>query len=236
MIAISQPTFFPWIGYFDIIDQVDVFVLLDDVDFSKQSWHQRNKFKTTKSLEWFTIPVKIVSSRKINRIEILNRIRLSKKFKNFVKTNYSKSTYFENYSEDIFNIFDKTLEENNLAKLNFKIINFCLKLLNIKTKIELSSKLNIKKKRSEKITEICKLYREDQYLSSYGAKDYLKEDKHIFEREKIKVFLHNYHHPEYNQLNPPFKSNASILDLIFNEGKNSLKIIKKGRKESIKLY
>ena len=56
-VMISQPTFFPWIGYFDMISQSDIFIILDDVKFSYQSWQHRNKFKTPKGLEFFTIPV-----------------------------------------------------------------------------------------------------------------------------------------------------------------------------------
>ena len=108
--------------------------------------------------------------------------------------------------------------------------------MKIKTEIKLASKLNIKKKRSEKIIEICKLFNEQKYLSSSGAKIYLEEDKNIFVNKKIDVFLHNYEHPIYRQLYPPFKSYACILDLVFNEGENSLEIIKKGRNKSISLY
>ena len=56
-IFISQPTFFPWLGYFDMIDQVDKFIILDDVDFSYQSWQHRNNFKTPNGLGFFTVPV-----------------------------------------------------------------------------------------------------------------------------------------------------------------------------------
>ena len=118
MIAISQPTFFPWIGYFDIIDQVELFIILDDVDFSKQSWQQRNRFKTSSDLEWFTVPVKNLSNKKINEVEILNHERLLKKFKSFIQTNYSKSNYYNLYSEEIIYIFYQALAKNNLAVLN----------------------------------------------------------------------------------------------------------------------
>ena len=57
MLFLSQPTFFPWIGYYDLIDQSDIFVILDDVKFEKQSWHHRNNFKSKKGLELFTLPV-----------------------------------------------------------------------------------------------------------------------------------------------------------------------------------
>ena len=236
MIAISQPTFFPWIGYFDIIDQVDIFVILDDVDFSKQSWHHRNKFKTAKDLEWFTIPVKSLPNKRLNKVEIINSERLSIKFKKFIQTNYNKSNYYKSYSDDIFEIFDKSIVENNLANLNINIINFFLKELKINTKIKLSSELNINKKKSDKIIKICELFNERDYLSSTGSKIYLEEDKNIFIKKKINVFLHNYQHPIYIQLFPPFKSYACILDLVFNEGKNSLNVIKKGRNKNFSLF
>ena len=62
-VAISQPTYMPWIGYFNIIDLVDYFVLLDTVQFDKRSWQQRNKIKTTKGLEWISIPVEVKGKR-----------------------------------------------------------------------------------------------------------------------------------------------------------------------------
>lgn len=236
MIAISQPTFFPWIGYFDIIDQVELFIILDDVDFSKQSWQQRNRFKTSSKLEWFTVPVKNLSNKKINEVEILNHERLLKKFKSFIQTNYSKSNYYDLYAEGIIDIFHQALAKNNLAVLNTKIIEFFLNIFQIKTKIQISSNLNIDKKRSNKIVEICEKFKINTYLSSYGAKDYLEKDKNIFIEKKINVFLHNYEHPTYNQLYPPFKPFASTLDLLFCEGKKSFDIIKKGRKGNFLLY
>jgi len=236
MIFISQPTFFPWIGYFDIIDQVDIFIILDDVDFSKQSWHQRNRFKTSQKLEWFTVPVKAGKGKLISEIEIFNGQRLFKKFKNFIETNYSKSRYFKTYSKDLFSVFEIAANGGKLVELNTQVIKFFLKQLKINTKIILSSSLKINEDRSKKIVNICNHLNINKYLSSYGAKDYLEEDKKIFTDKKINTFLHNYKHPEYKQLYPPFLSNACILDLVFNEGENSLEIIKKGRQHNIPLF
>lgn len=236
MIAISQPTFFPWLGYFDLIDQVDNFVILDDAEFSKQSWHQRNKFKTFKKLEWFTVPVKVTKIKSINEIKIFNAEKLYKKFKSFIITNYSKSNYFNIYSEELFYIFKNGSLNENLSELNISIINFFLKILKIKTNIRVSSDMKIIKKRSEKIVSICEYFKEYQYLSSFGAKEYLETDRSIFEKKKINVFLHNYNHPTYNQLYKPFFSNACILDLVFNEGERSYDIIKRGREKNIFLY
>ncbi len=234
---ISQPTFFPWLGYFDMIDQVNIFVILDDVDFSKQSWHQRNKFKSKNGLELFTVPVEGTNqNNKINQVKIFNEARVVKKFKSFIHTNYSKSKYFDEYSHDVLNTFDASAKTGNLSNLNIEIIKLFLKILKIKTKTILSSDLNIQKKRSEKIVAICEHFKKDEYFSAIGAKEYLSEDKDIFIKKKIKIFLHNYNHPTYSQLNPPFISKACILDLLFNEGKKSIEIIRKGRKAKTILF
>ena len=71
-IAINQPTFLPWIGWFDLLDQTDIFVILDDVQFSKQSWQQRNRIKTDKGLELIIVPVKNKKNQTILEVEILN--------------------------------------------------------------------------------------------------------------------------------------------------------------------
>ena len=157
MLVISQPTFFPWLGYFDLIDQADAFVILDDAQFVKQSWHQRNKFKSKDGLIWFTAP--ILSKKEdnlINEIKIFNPERLKKKFISFLKTNYSKSEYFKKYNSIIIETFNTGVETNKLDQLNIKIINCIKELLKIETKIFISSEIKTNKKKSEKIVEICK--------------------------------------------------------------------------------
>ena len=93
MIFISQPTFLPWIGYFDLIDQSDLFVILDDAKFEKQSWQQRNQFKTQNGFELFSIPVLSNNEGLINEILIFNSKKITNKFVNFLNTNYSKAKY-----------------------------------------------------------------------------------------------------------------------------------------------
>ena len=99
-------------------------------------------------------------------------------------------------------------------------------------KIFLSSELNCKKNKSDKIIEICKQLKYNNYLSTSGSLDYLREDLDLFKRNKINVYIHNYKHPIYSQNFNKFSEYACILDLIFNEGEASYKIIKSGRKKS----
>jgi hypothetical protein len=236
MLFLSQPTFFPWIGYYDLIDQSNIFVILDDVKFEKQSWHHRNNFKSKKGLELFTLPVLSGKSKLIKDIELSNPERIQKKFKNFLITNYSKAKFFKTYFPIFIERFNKDSNSKKLLILNSGLINLSLNILQIEKKILFSSSLKVERIRSERIIDICKKCNEENYLSSLGAKEYLLKDQNKFTDNQIEVFLHNYNHPQYNQLYGKFNSYACILDLIMNEGDNSINIIRSGRKKNKKLF
>ena len=136
---------------------------------------------------------------------------------------------------ELFNIFESTNRNFKLIELNLKLINFLLLNFSINKKIFYSSSLNIDKKKSSKLIEICKKFKCSSLISTYGSKNYLEEDISFFKENKIKVFLHNYEHPVYNQVTEPFISHVSALDLLFNEGTKSIQIIKSGRKKLIEL-
>jgi len=237
MIVILQPTFFPWMGYFNLIDQAESYVILDDVKFSKQSWQQRNNFRTDKGLSIFTIPIKSNKNENlINEISIFRPDRIKKKFDSFLKTNYSKAKYFKKYYSIYIKSFNDGADTGKLYLLNKNIITSTLDILKIKTKIYLSSDFGINKKKSDKIIKLCQNLNFKSYLSSEGAREYLLEDKKKFIECDIKVFIHNYKHPTYNQLHKPFKMFACILDLIMNEGENSIKILRSGKEKNKLLF
>jgi hypothetical protein len=235
MLFLSQPTFLPWVGYYDLIDQSDVFVILDDVKFEKQSWHHRNNFKSKTGLELFTVPTIVNKSKLIKDIEIFNPERVQKKFKSFLIANYSKAKFFKKYFSIFVEKFNKNSSTKKLLLLNISLIKLTLELLQIEKKILFSSFLQVDKPKCDKIIEICKKCNDNIYLSSMGAKEYLLNDKNKFTHNQIEVLLHNYEHPEYSQLFGKFKFYGSILDLIMNEGDNSKNIIQSGRKKNIKL-
>lgn len=229
-IMISQPTFFPWLGYFDMISQVDHFVILDDVDFNYQSWQHRNNFRTAKGLEIFTVSVKDgKKKKKINEIKIENSEFTIKKLIKFLSSNYGRSKYFKVIFKDFSQALSKMSYNNNLIFINIEIIKWCLNFLEIKTPITFSSEININSLKTDRIIDICKFYSANEYLSTPGAKVYLEEEKDKFKKNNIKLNYHKYKHPIYNQQFIEFIPFACIIDLILNEGKNSLNIIKSGR-------
>ena len=235
MLLITQPTFIPWLGYFDLIDQSETIVFLDDVQFSKQSWQQKNNFKTPLGLKSFTVPVTFdkQKSKNINKILIYNNNNLPKKFENFLIANYKKSKFFDDYFEYVIKIFSQNVSNGKLIDLNFNFITWFMKTLKIKKKIFLSSELNCKQNKSYRIIEICKKLNYSDYLSTKGSLDYLSKDLDLFKKNKINIFIHNYEHPIYYQNFNKFFEYACILDLLFNEGEASYEIIKSGRRKNI---
>jgi len=226
-IAISQPTFLPWQGYFALIDYVDEFIFLDNVQFDKRSWQQRNYIKLENKKKIFTIPVisKNKLDQKINEVKIdYNNFKVEK-FLMLIKHSYKKSSYFELYYEKI----QKILSKNHLylSKINQDLIIDICSMFNIKTKFYNTSSMLLSNelKKTDLLSEICKMKKCTQYISTYGASSYMG-GMSKFPGTNIKINYFEYENKMYNQIGDQFIPNLSILDLLFNEGPHSLEIIR----------
>ncbi len=228
-IAIMQPTFLPWIGYFALIDRVDEFVLFDHVQFEKRSWQQRNKIKTPSGPQWLSVPVmtKGKQDQSICETQILyegNKNPLDKIMKS-IEMNYAKAAHYRQYAPQLeFFFHEKPL---HISKLNESIIKWICSILNINTPFINSSALNAAGTKDELLLDICKKRNCTHYFSPPGSKSYL-EGSDIFEKAGIPILYHNYKHPQYSQLHGDFEPYMCILDLLFNEGARSAEIIRKG--------
>lgn len=236
-LLITQPTFLHWIGYFDMIDYCDEIVFLDDVQFERRSWQQRNKIRTKDGLEWLTVPIKNKNLREQKIYETIIDINSleNEKILSKIQHNYSKAKYFKDYWPEFKVIFSNSLNNSKLIELNTKLISWFLTKLKINKQCHLSSSFNILGEKSMKLINICKLLKSEEYVSTIGASNYIKNYGELFKKNNIQVYFHNYIHPEYKQCSEPFIPYASILDLLFNEGVNSLSKLKSGRKNFIKL-
>jgi hypothetical protein len=224
-ISISQPTLFPWMGYFDIIKNSDIFVFLDNVKFEKRSWQMRNRIKTVdrkkEEMVWINIPTKILDSKTIiNDVKIDNTQDWKRKHLQSFKVNYGHR--FEKV-KFLIEMYEQEWEK--LVDFNINFITNCCKYLEIETKIFRASEQNIEGSKSKLLLNICKKFSATEYLSTVGAKDYLENDKDLFLKENIQIKYHEYSQPIYKQNGKNFLEKLSILDLLFNEELNSKKII-----------
>ncbi len=221
-ISIHQPQYIPWAGYFNKIIRSDIFVFLDDVQYKKNEWQNRNRIKSISGTLWLTVPVYYKFGQKINEVKIDNKIFWQKNHLKTIDLNYRKSQYFNKIYPLVENVLNK--EYNYLIDINIASINMVLKYLGIKRKIVKSSEYKVEGEKSCRLVNICKILGGDIYLSGQGARDYIDEKEFI--KNNIKLEFQEYKIIEYPQLFGKFVPNLSILDMMFNCSKEqTLKII-----------
>lgn len=222
-IAILQPSYLPWIGYFDQMVRVDQFVLFDDVQFTRRDWRNRNKIRTKDGWAWVTVPVqqKDKFGQLLRETRIDNNVNWRRKHLEAIRHNYAQSPYFDLYFPYFESIYNK--EWNFLVDLCIETILHFKDVLNIPTPVIKSSEMNISEKKWEKILAICKQLNATRYLTGDLAKNYLSAQE--FLKNDIALEYHEYEHPEYTQRYPEFVPYLSIVDLLFNHGDKSLQII-----------
>ena len=231
-VAVHQPQYLPWLGYFHKIASCDVFVFLDRVQYKEREFQNRNKIRTQKGWMWLTVPV--ISSGKgrqaIAEVRVDSSFNWAHEHWESLKTWYGKAEFFSEHARFFEQVYQKKWDW--LIDLNLAIIRYCLKYLTIDTPIGFESELKTVKNKTDRIIEICQKVNADTYFSGVGAKEYLEEEK--FYQENIKLIYQDLRHPVYHQqfMHAPedFQPYLSIVDLIFNEGPRSSAILKEGGK------
>jgi len=221
-IAVMQPYLLPYIGYFQLINAVDKFVIYDDVNYIKGGWINRNRYIVNKVPHLITLNLKNQSSfRLINEIEIGDN---SKKILKTIDLSYHKAPYFETIFPLVQDIF--LYSEKNLTKFITNSIQCILRILEIDTDIILSSTFSAVKdlKRSDRLFFLCKNLEARIYINSIGGRDiYTKEE---FSKKGIQLFFLKTHEIKYNQFNSNFFPGLSIIDvMMFNPIKDIMTML-----------
>ncbi|HOZ68307.1 MAG TPA: WbqC family protein [Chitinophagaceae bacterium] len=224
-VAISQSNYIPWKGYFDAINEVDEFMLFDDMQYTKRDWRNRNKIKTKEGAKWLTVPVEVKGKyfQKINET-LISDPKWGQDHWNSILHNYNKAPFFKDY-KDIFEPLYLASQEDHLSLVNYNFIKAICEILGITTKISWSSAFELKEDRNERLVDLCMKTGATDYYSGPAAKAYM--DVSLFEKENIQVHYYDYSgYPVYNQLHGEFDHAVSILDLLFCEGPESKKYMK----------
>lgn len=221
-IAVLQPYFFPYIGYWQLINAVDVFVIFDDVNFINRGWINRNNILIKNKPHLITLPLSGASQNDlINEISLHNDIKHKEKILNTIKLAYAKAPFFTQG----FGLVEKIIlnEELNLAKyLKFQIEEVA-RYLNIETEIILSSDLHNDKnlKAQDKIIDICKLQKCMQYINPIGGVDLYNKEK--FKENEIVLNFIETKNIKYEQFDHDFIANLSIIDIIMFNSPEKIK-------------
>jgi hypothetical protein len=223
IVAIHQPQYLPWLGYFDKIDQADIFVFLDNVQFKKNEWQNRNKIKTADRWQWLTVPVRYKYPQLINEVKINDKTRWQHKHRQAIISNYQKAPFYDH----LIGFFDhlSTLNCQYISKLNIDLVRNLVKIIGINTSLYVASQLDkFPEEPDDRIITIIKYLGADSYLAGSGGKNYMNLGK--YKKNGVEVLFQEFNHPVYRQLFGDFEPNMSIIDLILNYGENSLNILR----------
>lgn len=223
ILTAMQPAFLPWCGLIARIAAADKFVLFDAVQFERQSFQNRNRIKTATGVQWLTVPVKLNGhmDKPISQIEIAPG-NWARKHLRAIELAYAKAPYFEAYYSPLQAIYAK--DWRYLAGLNRGILDWLLACLDIQIPIISASEQGFEGSKSALVLDMCLKLGATGYIFGAMGKGYA--DVGAFERAGVKVWFQDYQYPAYPQLHGQFVPNLSVIDLLFNCGSDSLKIIK----------
>ncbi|WP_126455320.1 WbqC family protein [Sulfuriflexus mobilis] len=214
-VAIIQSNYIPWKGYFDIINYVDAFIFLDDVQYTNRDWRNRNKIKGKHGENWLSIPVGSSTKRLINEVEVLDN-SWPDIHANLIEEYYRTAPFYSDYSFLVNELY-KNATITNLSKYNQYVIRFISDVLGIKTSFYNSSQFNAIGAKDEKLINLLTAVDATEYVSGPAGKNYIDSNK--FSEKNIKLSFFDYSgYREYKQLSEPFNHYVSILDLFFCTG------------------
>jgi hypothetical protein len=223
-VAVLQPGFLPWLGFFDQMSRSDWFVLYDDVQFDKHGWRNRNRIKTANGIAWLTVPVRHTGlhGQSILDAEIDNSRDWPRKLVATLRQSYARARHLSPYVDELAGALSTPAK--SLFDLDLHLIRLMARWLGIDTPILRSSELGIGGGQTDRLVAICKHLGADRYLSGNAAQAYLDEE--LFRKAGISVVWQNYVHPIYPQLHGDFVPFLSAIDVIFNLGPDAPTLVR----------
>lgn len=223
-LAVLQPSYLPWLGFFDQVHRADHFVFYDDVQFDKNGWRNRNRVKSKNGPVWLTVPVRSSgrACQPINEVEI-GAGAWQRKHLQTIAQLYAKSPFQNAYLPELSELLHKG--ETHLAELDIDICRAMCRWFGLATPTYRSSELGVAGDRNTRLLELCRFFGADTYLSGNAAQSYL--DVEFFAANGVKVVWQDFEHPQYPQLHGDFTPYLSAIDLLLNVGEKSRRFLEK---------
>lgn len=220
-VAVVQSSYIPWKGYFDLIADVDEFILYDDVQYTKRDWRNRNRIKSQAGPRWLSIPIAVKGkyTQLIKEARVTDHTWRKTHWLTIVSA-YAHTSYFRYYKEFFENLYLNDTSEF-LSGINFKFLRAICNELNIKTRLKFSMEYQFQRgERTLQLLNLCLQAQARVYVSGPSAKTYL--DVEIFRQHGIEVEFFEYPtYPVYEQPYPPFDHAVSVIDLMFCTGRDA---------------
>lgn len=224
LVAIHQPEYMPWLGYFEKMLRADVFVLLDNVQFSKGDFHNRTRIKGADGAQWLTVPVHADSSATIGEVEVAGHRWEAKHWRSLVSS-YSRAPFFGEWAGEFESFYRQTA--GRLLDYDVGALELLARAFGLRANWVLASRLKAGGRKSELVLNICRELGADAYYSGRSGSAYLRREE--FERAGVEIKVQHFKHPLYEQLfegGGGFMPNLSALDLLFNCGPAGRELIR----------
>lgn len=222
-VAIVQSNYVPWRGYFDLIDDCDIFVVFDDVQYTDRDWRNRNTLKTPRGLEWISVSVTHRSrGQLIQDIPIDWNVDWAGRHLNLLRQNYRDAPWYAEIVGEFADIIAR--KPQMLSELNVALMNWVMGRCNIKTRLIDAATLSGTGRKTERLLSLVKAVGGSVYLSGPSAEAYL--DVSTFAEAGIAVEFKSYDYAPYPQLWGGFKGGVSVLDLLMNTGPDARNFLK----------
>lgn len=226
LVTIHQPEHLPWLGFFHKMKSADLFVFLDDVQFRKNYFQNRNRIMGTNGPQWVTVPVQLQghTEKTLREMRIDSRQDWKRKYWGSISLSYKKHPYYQDYGPELEATINDPWE--SLAPLNLRIIELFRRALDIQTPCVTASSLQLGEVGSstEHLVRICQAVGASAYLSGPFGREYL--DQELFRQAGIDLMFHEFVHPVYPQRHgDDFVANLSTLDLLCNCGAESGRLL-----------
>lgn len=221
-VAILQSNYIPWKGYFDLIAAVDEFILYDDMQYTKNDWRNRNRIKTPQGVQWLTIPAGDDLNRRIRDVALDGRWQ-AKHWKT-LQANYARAGHFAEVAQWLEPLY-LAQPHRTLSEANRRFIEAVCRYLHVPTRLSNSWDYELGEGKTERLVRLCRQAGASQYVSGPAARDYL--DVSAFAAAGIDVAWFDYAgYPEHPQLWGPFAHDVTVLDLLFNCGREAGRYMK----------
>jgi len=224
-IAAIQSNYIPWKGYFDAINVVDEFILLDEVQYTKRDWRNRNRIATRDGTQWLTVPVNVKGRyhQRIDETEIADPGWAERHWSTLNHV-YRAADCFDDIAPALEPVYTQRSYER-LSDLNRSLLEAVNSLLGIETPLVWSTEYETSGARGERILELCLAAGASEYVSGPAARSYM--DVEEFQRNGIEVRWFDYgDYPTYPQLCDPFEHGVTVLDLLFHTGSEATRYMK----------
>jgi hypothetical protein len=224
-ITIHQPQYMPWCGYFHKMARADLFVFLDDVQFKKNEWQNRNRIRNADGWQWLSVPNSYSFPQLINQVAVRNDLDWPEKHLRSLAMCYAHAPYYSQYIELFRPFFGRPQTSMDRVAADSALL---LKgILGITTPVDYSSRYNFEGTATQRLVDICAHFKADTYLAGAGGREYM--DESLFVKSGIRLEYQDFTCPRYGQhwakAAQDFIPSLSALDLIFNCGPSSLKIL-----------